>query len=81
MAKPVFCDKSAKIRNIYPQSNPSVSHTLDSSPYTGEPLEVDFFDTLKKTDARRHRFFHGLLLSDHFAAVTAVMWGCTPSYQ
>ena len=43
-----FCDKSAKIRNIYPQSNPSVSHTLDSSPYTGEPLKVDFFDTLKR---------------------------------
>jgi len=37
--------------NLYTQSNPSVSHTLDSSPYTGEPLEGDFVNTLNPSCA------------------------------
>jgi len=41
-----FIFKWAKYELIH--SNPSVSHTLDSSPYTGEPLENDFVNALKE---------------------------------
>jgi len=47
---------------LFKHYNPSVSHTLDSSPYTGEPLEIDFVNTLKVPRLKRGAFVMFIIL-------------------